>query len=71
MDEIVGQFEKHFSKKFFVKKSDDIKDFAVFDLNSSLSIDLFAACDIDTKDYITHLLDKYYPVRSPHTTRSS
>jgi len=63
MGEIVNEFEKYFAKKFIIKKMDDINDFAVFDLNSRLSLDLFAQCDIGTKDYILYLLHKYYTVR--------
>lgn len=67
MDEIVNEFEKYFLKKFIVEKINDSNDFAVFDLNTGLSLDLFAQCDVCTRDYIPYLLKKYYKVLSPQT----
>lgn len=60
MDEIINEFEKYFGKKFIIKKVSEISDFALFELNIELSLDLFAKCCIPTKDYIPNLLSKYY-----------
>ena len=62
MDEIVKEFEKHFSKRFVIKNTENITDFAVFELNIELSRKLAAECNIGMKDYIPYLLKKYHPL---------
>jgi len=60
MDQIIKEFEEYFGKKFIINRIPEISDFALFELNIELSLDLFAKCHIPTKDYIPNLLSKYY-----------
>lgn len=62
MNEIVKEFEKHFSKRFVIKKIDNVTNFAVFELNIELSMKLAAECNICMKEYISYLLKKYHPL---------
>jgi len=69
MDEIRRQFEKYFSKEFVFEKVESLNNFAVFELNTGLSVELLAQCDICTDDYIACLLKKYYRQDSPETMK--
>jgi hypothetical protein len=60
MDQIIYEFEKYFQKKFTIKRVSEISDFAIFELDVQLSFDLFARCNLETKDYLSNLLSKYY-----------
>jgi dTDP-4-dehydrorhamnose reductase len=60
MDQIIIEFEKYYQKKFAVKRISEISDYAIFELNVELSRELFAICNIPTKDYLINLLTKYY-----------
>jgi hypothetical protein len=60
MDQIIYEFEKYFHKKFTIKRVSEISDFAIFELDVQLSFDLFARCNLETKDYVFNLLSKYY-----------
>jgi len=62
MAEIISEFERYFSKKFIVTSVWETNDFALFELNTQLSTELFAKCPISTNDYIQCLLKKYYRV---------
>ena len=57
--QILNQFEKHTSKKFNVEKKQS-HDFAVFELHTDLSVQLFDRCNIASGNYIQNLLNKYY-----------
>jgi nucleoside-diphosphate-sugar epimerase len=60
MNQIIYEFEKYYLKKFAVERISEISDFAIFELNVELSRELFAICNIPTKDYLLNLLTKYY-----------
>lgn len=60
MDQIINEFEKYFLKRFIIKRVSEIGDFALFELNVELSLDLFTICNIPTNDYTSNLLSKYY-----------
>ena len=60
MNEILKEFEIYFSCKFIVNEIDEISEFAVFDLDTNLSLDLIRESEINTGNYIPYLLDKYY-----------
>ncbi len=68
MGEIIHAFEKHFSKKFIIKEVTGTNDFALFDLDTSLSLDLFSQCNIPAKNYIPFLLKKYYGSKTAKQT---
>jgi nucleoside-diphosphate-sugar epimerase len=68
MDEIIREFEKFFCKRFLVERS-AVNDFAVFDLNTGLSLELFAQFDIGTENYIPGLLKKYYRQHCAETAK--
>lgn len=60
MEQIVNEFEQFFSKKFNLIKVNDVNDFALFELDSSLTIKLMAKCGLSFDDHIQSLLKKYY-----------
>lgn len=60
MGEIINEFENAFSKSFRLKEITETNDFALFELNDQLSIELFSHCNIFTRNYIRRLLKKYY-----------
>lgn len=62
MQEILTQFEEHFSTKFLVEEISKTGDFALFELNEGLSELLFSRCSLTTENYIPTLLSKYYPL---------
>jgi hypothetical protein len=70
MDEIIFEFEKYFDKKFIIKRVSQMTEFAIFQLNLELSINLFSKCNISTKDYISNLLNKYYSKNKIVSTQS-
>jgi len=60
MDQIINEFENYFEKKFIKKTGSEIIEFALFELDTELSLELFARCNISTHHYIPNLLSKYY-----------
>jgi hypothetical protein len=62
MQEIINEFEVFFCKHFDLEKTTDKGEYAIFELDPTLSIKLFAQCGISTKKYISRLLSKYYAV---------
>ena len=60
MQQIISEFEHFFKKKFNLELVSDQNDFAVFEMDTRLSVDLFTECHISTNDYIPHLMEKYY-----------
>ena len=60
MGEMVYEFENYYSKKFNVEMQNAATDFAVFELNRELSVELFESCHLSTLNYIARLLKKYY-----------
>ena len=60
MEQIVKEFEQFFSKRFNVQKVNKVSDFALFELNSDLTIKLMTQCGLNFDDHIQSLLKKYY-----------
>jgi len=67
MQEIIDDFEEFFSKKFTLHLVDDSSDFALFDLNPQLSLELMDRSGVCFHDHITALLKKYYADESLKT----
>lgn len=67
MKQIIDDFEKFFSKKFILHLVDDNSDFALFDLNPQLSLELMQRSGVCFHDPITALLKKYYANESLKT----
>lgn len=64
MQEIINDFEKFFGKKFILEKVCDSNDFAWFEINPKLSLELIKQSDLSFDNHITALLEKYYTVDS-------
>lgn len=64
MQEIIDDFEKFFSKKFILETDKRCSDFALFDLNPQLSVELMEKSGVCFDDHITGLLKKYYSAAS-------
>jgi hypothetical protein len=62
MQQVIDQFEKFFCKKFVLTTINEGNDFAFFDLNTELSVELMGKSTVHFKDHITELLKKYYSV---------
>jgi nucleoside-diphosphate-sugar epimerase len=60
MEHIVNEFEQFFSRKFNLQKVNELNDFALFELNTSLSLQLIKECELNFDDHIQSLLKKYY-----------
>lgn len=63
MHEVIDAFEKFFSKKFVLQKVNS-SDFAFFEINPELSLELISQSDLSFHNHITALLEKYYAVDS-------
>jgi hypothetical protein len=64
MRHVIDHFEEFFSKKFNLQIVKDGNDFAFFDLNPGLSIELMEKSSVHFNDHITELLKKYYSGKS-------
>lgn len=64
MQEIINDFEKFFCKKFILQSVSDKNDFALFEINPKLSLDLINESGLSFDNHITALLDKYYAADS-------
>lgn len=60
MGEVIAEFEKFYSKKFNLQKSNVKNDFALFELNPNLSLELMKIGGLSFDDHIQKLLRKYY-----------
>ncbi|CAN5338795.1 hypothetical protein BH11BAC5_BH11BAC5_30190 [soil metagenome] len=60
MRQIIGVFENYFLKKFNIKKADAQSDFALFELDTTLSKQLLEMGELNFDDHIESLLKKYY-----------
>ena len=63
MEEVINKFEAFYSKKFNLRKSNPANDFALFELNPELSLELFKIEGLTFDDHIQSLLGKYYSVK--------
>ena len=64
MQQVIDQFEKFFSKKFVLTTVNNGNDFAFFDLNTDLSVELMEKSTVHFNDHIIELLKKYYSGKS-------
>lgn len=64
MQEIINDFEKFFCKKFILQSISDKNDFALFEINPKLSLELINESGLSFDKHITALLEKYYAVDS-------
>ena len=64
MQEIINDFEKFFCKKFILQRVCDSNDFALFEINPELSLELINQSHLSFDNHITALLEKYYAVES-------
>jgi len=60
MEQIVNEFEQFFSRKFNLTKVNEVNDFALFELNPHLTLELMTLCGLSFDDHIQSLLKKYY-----------
>ncbi|HEY5367875.1 MAG TPA: hypothetical protein VIJ75_02695 [Hanamia sp.] len=60
MQQIVNEFEHFFSKRFNLQKVNEVNDFALFELDASLTLKLMKECGLSFDDHIQSLLKKYY-----------
>lgn len=60
MEEIVNEFEQFFSKRFNLQKVNGINEFALFELNPDLTLELMNQSGLSFNDHIQSLLKKYY-----------
>lgn len=62
MADIISEFELFYLKKFITRETEDQNNFAVFELDSTLSTVLIGDSNISLVQYIPGLLKKYYPI---------
>ena len=60
MQQIVNEFEQFFSKPFNLQNVYEANDFALFELNTGLTLQLMKECGLSFDDHIQSLLKKYY-----------
>jgi nucleoside-diphosphate-sugar epimerase len=60
MRQIIEEFEKFFSKKFNLQTKTDGNDFAFFEVNPQLTLQLLSQSGLTFDDHIQTLLRKYY-----------
>lgn len=60
MQQIISEFENFFSKKFNLRREYVANDFALFELNTELSLELMIKGGLNFDDHIQTLLKKHY-----------
>ena len=60
MQQIVNEFEQFFSRRFNLQGVYEVNDFALFKLDTRLTLQLMKECGLSFDDHIQSLLKKYY-----------